>query len=182
MPVGNLLSQCKSVASFICKFLWRISKEIWRRGLQPSSTFSTKKGQGRAYWSWIWISLWRESHCHHNPASSRDYLSSFTPLFNILWTSSINSTRLGVSYIFLLHVNQQSSLEIAINFPNRTTKQTTELGGYGILLTIPFLILHSKHLFCFPSSFALDKLCLSFSSLLQNGNIYNNISSHYKTI
>ena len=120
-------------------------------------------------------------HYHHNPASSSDSLSSFTPWFSVLRTSSINNTRWGASYIFLLHVNQQSSLKIAIDFPNRTTKQTTELGGYGILLTIPFLILRSKHLFCFPSSFALDKLCLSFSSLLQNGNIYN-ISSHYKTI
>lgn len=121
------------------------------------------------------------SHSHHNPASSSNYLSSFTPLFSISWTSSINNTRWGVSHIFLLRVNQQSSLKIAINFPNRTTKHTTELGGYGILLTIPFLILRSKHLFCFPSSFALDRLCLSFSSLLQNGNIYS-ISSHYKTI
>lgn len=33
-------------------------------------------------------------HYHHNPASSSDSLSSFTPWFSVLRTSSINNTRL----------------------------------------------------------------------------------------
>lgn len=108
-----LLSKWKSPDSLIsiCNEEYGEGRGGWwkRSRLQHSERPFYRRGPGRACRSWTAPSRWCP-HCQHHPASSSDYLSSFSHSFTILWTYGINNTRLDVSYTFLLQVHQYPTL------------------------------------------------------------------------